>query len=88
VNGKHSRTEEEPAPGISDILLEHAKRDISLSFLSSPAREKRAVAEFSFDRSSAAGSSSTGSNVIPSNSRVTHILDNGSRESPRHVASS
>lgn len=86
VSGARSRTEK-PKCGMSGIQLEHAQRDISISRLlhPSPTRETGAVGAFASasDGSSAAVSSSgIGSTLIPSNSRITQILDDGSCEYP------
>lgn len=86
ANGPHPRTEK-PNCGISGIQLEHAQRDISRLLHPSPTHETGAVGAFASasDGSSAAVSSST---IIPSNSRITHILDDGSCESPQPFPSS
>jgi hypothetical protein len=87
-DGTQQPAEEETTPGISSILLEHAQKEISrLPPVSASAHQPGARgAAFALDPSeSSTGSSTTGSNVAPSNLKFTHTLENGSCESPRRL---
>lgn len=87
VNGTHHPAEEETATsGISGILLEHAQREISRPPISAPVHQSGARDAFNLDPSSSTGSTRS-SNATPSELRSTHILENGSRESPRPLSS-
>ncbi|KAF8461813.1 hypothetical protein DFH94DRAFT_173924 [Russula ochroleuca] len=88
VNGTYQPAEEETTSGISGILLEHAQKEISRTPVSVPEHQTGARgAACTLDPSSSTGSSTTSSNLVPSNLRLTHTLDNGSCESSRPLSS-
>ncbi|KAI0255109.1 hypothetical protein BJV78DRAFT_818384 [Lactifluus subvellereus] len=74
-NGTHSK-DEETAPGMSSILLEHAQREISRPRVSFPPSHAEPLGAFTLNPSSSSESSRTGSNLA-------HILDSGSYSSLR-----
>jgi hypothetical protein len=72
--------------GISDILLEHAQREISCSLRSAPVQQTGAHRTFIHDPSSSTGSSS-GSNVACFHLGFARTPDCGSCESLPHLSS-
>jgi hypothetical protein len=78
------RKDEEAAPGISSILLEHAQREISRFPTSFHATQGGPLGASTFDISSPSRSSRTGPKVT--SSQVIQILDSGSCEFPRPLS--